>query len=225
MCGRTGALVSTATCRAFSPTLPSGQQVFVNERSPASTQASPAIVATVLSESIPVTFVINSQGPAPYNDTFTIGLCSGYLFVNNVSLLLKGSAQVQVSPSTFSQPANIILTNVPTPSPLWVNISAVSGVQSFAEDELLTLSCPTGQIADLDPTTAVWAIVNVTLLPVPLPPVFNQTALSLGYTVAEGWSGSLFPPIVATDPQVCTPTTPSIVVIFATDSALCRTSL
>ena len=49
------------------------------------TQAAPAIVATVLSQSIPVTFVINSQGPAPYNNTFTIGLCSGYLFVNDVS--------------------------------------------------------------------------------------------------------------------------------------------
>lgn len=161
MCGRMGTVLSTGSCRAYSPTFPSGQQVFVNERSQVSAQASPAVVATVLSSSIPVTFFINSQGPAPYNDTFTIGLCSGYLFVNNA--------------------ANLVLTNVPTPSPLWVNVSAMS---------------------NLDPSTAVWSLVNVTLLPVPLPPSFNLTTLSAGYTVAEQWVGTLSPNVVAMDPQV-----------------------
>ena len=78
------------------------------------------------------------------------------------------------------QASAIILSNVPRPSPLWVNVSA---------------------IANLDPTTAVWSIVNVTLIPVPLPPVFNSTALAAGYSVAEGWSGFLLPGILATDPQ------------------------
>jgi hypothetical protein len=61
MCGRNGRYTMTPGCRAYSPTLPDGQQVSIKERSPLATQASPAITATVLSPSVPVTFVINSQ--------------------------------------------------------------------------------------------------------------------------------------------------------------------
>ena len=57
-------------------------------------------------------------------------------------------------------------------------------------------------MSNLDPTTAVWTIVNVTLIPVPLPPVFNASAIAAGYTIAEGAYGWLSPPIVAADPQL-----------------------
>jgi hypothetical protein len=61
--------------------MPSPQQFSVKEFSPMNTQLLPPVQATVQSVVVPVTYSISAQGPLPYNDTFSIGLCSGFLIV------------------------------------------------------------------------------------------------------------------------------------------------
>lgn len=158
-CGRTGRYVTNGGCRALSPVMASPQQFTVKEFAPINTQILPPVSAVVQSLAVPVTFAINSQGPEPYNNTFSIGLCSGFLIVQ--------------------APQNLDYSLLPPANPLWVNVSA---------------------IANQDPATAVWGIMNVTLVWVPKPPVFNLSVMG-AYSVAEGTPGPLSPPAAATDPQ------------------------
>ena len=156
VCGRSG-YYSTAKCRAYSPYMPQNQAFSVFERSPGATQIVPAVQATVALQAIAVSFAVADQGPYPYTDTFGISLCGGNLIVNN--------------------PANLDLTLDPSPSVLWVNISAMS---------------------DNDAATSVFGVFNVTIIPVPLPPVFDPLP---EFTVNEGTPGPIYPALVAQDPQ------------------------
>lgn len=80
-----------------------------------------------------------------------------------------------------NNPANLDLTLDPKPLPLWVNVSAIS---------------------DGDPATAVFSVFNVTIIPVPLPPYFNESISPLSFVIPEGTPGPMPPALIATDPQL-----------------------